>query len=454
MLDRLDPDVREFLLSAAVLGRATPRLCDAVLERDDSAAMLARLERANLFVVRHERGEWFRIHALFAEYARVQLMAERPEHAADLHRRACAWLQQEGLVIEAAEHAAAAGDHEVLAELLEERQLQLIRNGRARTLLRSVRRLPEDVIVRHAALAAATATAAAMIGHGTLERRRLLQLAERGRVEHPGADDAYVEATVAMVRAATVEPDVPRAVEAGARAVELAADAVDDVLVAACGAYARALFFAGDLVAAWAAGMVAIEHPAAERRPPGHVFARVSLALTAVERGHLGSARHHAEKAVQLVGRTHGARTWLGANASVAMGAVLAAEGRPDEAERELAHAEHFFRDEVATIHHAWLLVVLARVRVRRGRSRPRRPTCAERVRSSRSWATAGSCCRWPRCAGRELVDAQAQADAGERRPATQRRRAAGAAPARARTSRRAGSPTPSTCRRTRCAPT
>ncbi len=368
VLDRLEPEVRDFLLAAAVLGRFTPRLCDAVLDRDDSAAMLARLERENLFVVRHERGDWFRMHSLFADYARVQLVAAEPERAADLHRRASAWLRMEGMVIDAAEHAAAAGDHEALAELLDEHHLALIRSGRARTLLHWVRRLPEDVLLRHAALAAAAATAAAMVGQCALERRRLLQLADRGRTEHPGSGSADAEATVATVRAATVEPDVPRAVVAGARAAALADAGSDDAFVAAYGAFARALFFAGDLVAAWTAGMVAIEHPAAERRPPGQVFARSSLAFTAAERGHLGSARHHAEKARALVDHAHASRTWLGANAAAATGVVLAAEGRLEEAERELLHAEHFFRDEVATVHHAWLLLVLARVRVRRGR--------------------------------------------------------------------------------------
>ena len=414
VLDGLDDDVREFLLSAAVLGRATPRLCDAVLERDDSAAKLATLERANLFVVRHERGEWFRIHSLFAEYARVQLVAARPDRAADLHRRACAWLQREGLVVEAAEHAAAAGDYDVLARLLDERHLVLIRNGRARTLLRYVRRLPEDVLARHAALAAATATAVAMTGHGTLERRRLLRLADRGRVELSAADATYVEATVCMVRAAMVEPDVPRAVESGARAVELATAGADDVLIAAYGAYARALFFAGDLVASWAAGMVAIEHPAVERRPPGHVFARVSLSLAAAERRHLGSARHHAEKARQIVGRSHGARTWLGANASVAMGVVLAAEGHVEEAERELSHAEHFFRDDVASIHHAWLLLVLARVRLRRGRLDAAAADLWLAQQEEDELADCGIVRPLAQRVAQDLAAARAQADAGQ----------------------------------------
>ena len=61
-------------------------------------------------------------------------------------------------------------------------------------------------------------------------------------------------------------------------------------------------------------------------------------------------------------------RSWLGANVSAAMGVVLAAEGELAEAERELATAEHFFHDEVPTMHHAWLLALIASVRARRGR--------------------------------------------------------------------------------------
>ena len=47
---------------------------------------------------------------------------------------------------------------------------------------------------------------------------------------------------------------------------------------------------------------------------------------------------------------------------------MLAAEGKLVEAEHELATAEGFFADEVATVHHTWLLVLLARARLRRGR--------------------------------------------------------------------------------------
>jgi LuxR family maltose regulon positive regulatory protein len=119
---------------------------------------------------------------------------------------------------------------------------------------------------------------------------------------------------------------------------------------------------------AWRVALQAVEHPDADQRAPGQALARSTLALVAVARGSLASARTHADKAKSLVGGVGGSRSWLGANPSVALGSVLMAEGHLAEAERELAYAEHFFRDEVATVHHAWSLLLLARVRCRRGR--------------------------------------------------------------------------------------
>ncbi|MGH3022421.1 MAG: LuxR C-terminal-related transcriptional regulator [Gaiellaceae bacterium] len=368
VLASLDDDVRSFLLRASVLGRFTPELCDAVLGRSDSASILAELEHSNLFVTRLEHGGWFRVHPLFAEFGRSQLAALDVDATPAIHNRAAKWLRSHDLPVEAAEHAAAAGDHDLVGKLLVEHHLSLLRSGGARTLLHWVRTLPDDKVVEYPVLAVAAATAAAMIGRSTLEQRRLLGLADRARSERPELFGPYVQAVDAMLRAASVDGDVGRAVAEGRRAVALAQAEADDVLVAALGGLARALYFAGELDDAWAAALQAVEHPAAERRPPGHTLARSTLALVAVDRERLGAARTHAEKAKSIVGRAGSSRSWLGANASAALGAVLAAEGSLAEAERELAYAEHFFRDEVATVHHAWLLVVLARVRCRRGR--------------------------------------------------------------------------------------
>jgi LuxR family maltose regulon positive regulatory protein len=369
VLAALDADERSFLLRAAVLGRFTPELCDGVLGRSDSAAMLAELERSNMFVLRLERREWFRVHSLFAQFAAARLAAVEPGAAVEVHRRAAGWLGARGLLVEAIEHAAAAGDHEVVAELLSEYHLALIRNGRAGMLLRWVRMLPDDCLVDHPEVAGAAATAATMIGQLALERRRLLALASRAKAERPERFGPYADAVIAMVRAAGVDTGVSEAVLEGRRAVELArAAGGDDVLVAALASLARALYFAGELDEAWTAASRAVEHPDAARRAPGYALARSTLALIAADRGLLASARGHAEKARAILGGITSSRSWLGANAATAVGAVLAGEGDLAGAEREFSYAERFFRDEVATVHHARLLVRLGDVRCRRGR--------------------------------------------------------------------------------------
>ena len=222
VLASLDDDLRSFLNAAAVLGEVTAELCDDVLERTDSAVKLAELEHANLFVERLERGGWFRVHQLFAGYARAQLASSDPEAATRIHRRAAEWFRSRGLPVEAVGHAAAAGDHELVALVLVEYHLSLIRNGAGRTLLRWIRTLPDDSIVEHPELAVAAATASVMVGGSTIEQRRLLQLADRAFTGRSGSADSYVESAALMVRALTIEGGVGRAVLDGRRAVELA----------------------------------------------------------------------------------------------------------------------------------------------------------------------------------------------------------------------------------------
>ena len=68
VLDRLPADQRAFLVRTAVLDRLCGSLCDAVLGRTGSAAVLETLERADLFVVPLDADrEWYRYHRLFRD---------------------------------------------------------------------------------------------------------------------------------------------------------------------------------------------------------------------------------------------------------------------------------------------------------------------------------------------------------------------------------------------------
>jgi len=255
-----------------------------------------------------------------------------------------------------------------VANLLSEYHLALIRNGRSGTLLRWAQTLPDDLLIERPDAAVAAATAALLIGRMTRERRRFLRIADRARAKHPERFGTYEECVTAMVRAAGLDDGVGAAVVERYRAVELAQRSVDETLVAALAALARALYFAGELDGARSAAARAIEHPDTARRAPGVAVAHAVLALVATDRGRLASARDHAQAAHAIVGRITSSRSWLGSIVAEALGAVLAAEGDLVGAERELSHAERFLEDELPTATHARLLIRLAGVRCRRGR--------------------------------------------------------------------------------------
>ena len=76
VLTALAPSTRDFLLRTSVLGRFTPELCDAVLGREDSAAVLVDLAHSNMFLVSLDaREEWYRYHHLFADVLQLEARA-------------------------------------------------------------------------------------------------------------------------------------------------------------------------------------------------------------------------------------------------------------------------------------------------------------------------------------------------------------------------------------------
>ena len=120
VVQRQPKHIQRFLLQTSVLGRLCGPLCDAVLSDPDASgqASLAYLEQANLFLIPldNER-RWYRYHHLFAEVLRQHLHqrgaadpGEAMGEVAELHQRASAWHEAQGLELEAFQHAAAAND--------------------------------------------------------------------------------------------------------------------------------------------------------------------------------------------------------------------------------------------------------------------------------------------------------------------------------------------------------
>ena len=143
VLRGLDPDTTAFLLDTWPLRRLTADTCDALLGRQDSAALLHRLEMANLFVVPlDDAGTTYRYHALFAELLEREALARDRARVRELHARAATWFRQLGDVDELLHHARAAaalGDDRAMdgaAEAVERSALPALQNGRVAELER------------------------------------------------------------------------------------------------------------------------------------------------------------------------------------------------------------------------------------------------------------------------------------------------------------------------------
>jgi LuxR family maltose regulon positive regulatory protein len=162
VLERQNPQVREFLLETSVLERLTGELCDAVTGRAGSQAMLADIERAGLFLVPLDevRG-WWRYHHLFADLLRARLQAEQPGRVQALHRAAAAWCQEHDLADDAVRHALAAGEAAWAARLVERHVEELLGRSEGVTLRRWLSALPAQAVRARPRLCLAQAYGAA-----------------------------------------------------------------------------------------------------------------------------------------------------------------------------------------------------------------------------------------------------------------------------------------------------
>lgn len=135
VLHSLPEDSRSFLLQTSILDRLTASLCDTLTDRDDSQSMLDALEKTNLFLfpLDDERG-WYRYHHLFADLLRNFLQVDQPARIPELHYRASAWYEGQGLITEAIRHALKAPDPDEAARMMETVALEMLMRGEVTTV--------------------------------------------------------------------------------------------------------------------------------------------------------------------------------------------------------------------------------------------------------------------------------------------------------------------------------
>lgn len=165
VLGTLDEDTAAFLRRTSVLDWLSPALCDALLDRTDSAGRLALL-RASLQLVIPVDGDDSRLryHHLLQAALRQQLDEREPELVSELHRRAAEWLAEQDEVGEAVRHAKAAGDLPLAGELIMASIEACAGTGRPDLLRQWLSGLDDAKLATDRNLALAAAWAAMQVG--------------------------------------------------------------------------------------------------------------------------------------------------------------------------------------------------------------------------------------------------------------------------------------------------
>jgi DNA-binding SARP family transcriptional activator len=124
VLDRIAPDLQEFLVRSSVLDELTAARCDALLETTDAAARLSELDRIGLFTSvdgdSSGDGEWvYRYHEVLRSHLLEEVVVRLgPAAARALHRRAADLLAAEGAFAEAIRSYCRAQDWEDVRRVL------------------------------------------------------------------------------------------------------------------------------------------------------------------------------------------------------------------------------------------------------------------------------------------------------------------------------------------------
>lgn len=204
VLGRLPEQDQAFLLHTSVVERVSGELADALTGRADGAHTLARLERANAFVMAlGQDRSWYRYHQLLAELLKAHLQASAPRLVPELHRRAAGWYQDHGFPVEATRHALAGRHWPLAAELLARIWQGFVLDGEMALLGQLVDQFPPEVVEADAELV--TVRAARRLGAGDWDGADSdLRLAEQLGADLPRRRRARFEvalATMSLYRA-------------------------------------------------------------------------------------------------------------------------------------------------------------------------------------------------------------------------------------------------------------
>ena len=148
-------EIKDYLLSAAILDRFCAPLCEAIcLSANDQQScslsgqtFIDQIEASNMFVIPlDDHHRWYRFHHLFRQLLRRDLKRHvKPEKIDELYNRAGTWFARNDLPDEALQHFLAAGNSNAARELVLANRHDLTNREQWHRLERWINTLPEEI---------------------------------------------------------------------------------------------------------------------------------------------------------------------------------------------------------------------------------------------------------------------------------------------------------------------
>ncbi|MCU0295597.1 MAG: LuxR C-terminal-related transcriptional regulator [Candidatus Nanopelagicales bacterium] len=340
VLGTLSEDRRRFLIRTSILDELDGPLCDAVLEREDSALILSELHREiQLLIALDGEQPRYRCHHLLAEELSAELHTNAPGEIAGLHERAALWFDANGDLEAAIRHATASGRTETMSRIIWPAVPMCVASGTLDRLRAWLSGISERQLAQDRWLTMAAVWAFLQQGDATA-MRRWAALAQ----EHAGPDwreaarhDAYA-ATLAVLHGIVGESGIHDTRDLCERALG-GLSFNDPFRAAAAFNKGIALSLQGEVGAGMESLLEAEALAQALGVPVIEANAKSWMGLLALDAGERQRAIHLVSEAAEVTRRYHLDRLATGALTMTAQSLVLALVGDKTAAAKALATA-------------------------------------------------------------------------------------------------------------------
>jgi serine/threonine-protein kinase/serine/threonine-protein kinase PknK len=143
VLDSLEPDLLDFLLSTCITKQICSGLATALTGNRRGQSVLEEIEKRDLFLRSTDtEGSWFQYHHLFADYLLHRLERDAEDRIPELHRKAAQWFSEHQMLSQAVDHLILAGDARQAVDAVEHAAPDLNERSQMSTLIGLAGKLP------------------------------------------------------------------------------------------------------------------------------------------------------------------------------------------------------------------------------------------------------------------------------------------------------------------------